>query len=760
MRLACACSTWAQARRITLRKLELELNNMNYIAKFNPYSMDDETILAVATGRKCLLGRVVKTLEDNLNSESVAQHTLIRGPRGMGKSFFLKYLQITFRQSGKFDNCEFLLLPEEQNNINTPSDLIKLILSELTQQSGVDATTFWEEPDEVWQIELQKLKKYLSEKKSAQKDYMLVVVLENLDTFLHNIKSDKKTAKVHESRFRHLLERIKDLTIIGAVPRVDSDIIDGNYNKRLFHAFKKCTLKKWTTEDYFKYFDRRKDLSGIEMTEAEESLKRAKLKALSHFTGGSPRIAVVLTNLLLEDNVISTANTLFGLIDDLTPYYQDLTKSIPKQSKKLFDTLIRKGENLSQSELAEALGTTQSKISKAFLWLQYNGYVIGTKRSDSAAFSYQVADRIHVLYYQLREINHNQGITPIWLLSDFLVAFYQSDELRTHAFKALLEEPSANANDLAKLYLISSGLFEKESLPELETSDEWLNLIENNVIITNLINDIELYSRYDDENLFLDTLKINFEKCLMILKNIHKQDVLEVFVNKLFVKTSQCFLNKHHKSALLIFNFLLDFYKENGIKDMIDILYCGISICYVGLNDLKSAEIFLEKGISFSNSNQLPVDGINIYKKFMTAIQLDKNRLLIAKLVRKIENDIDKDTAFINILKKIYSECNDDLQFLLFAVHFLKFIEDSKPQNLSARKFIASCFISKVPHSLIADICQTALTILTSPDNQLLFQSALHVTNYLQSNKSSAYLEKLPPDTAIAIKAIVEEANL
>ena len=120
---------------------------------------------------------------------------------------------------------------------------------------------------------------------------------------------------------------------------------------------------------------------------------KAKLKALSQFTGGSPRMAVVLTNLLLDDDLISTVKTLFGLIDDLTPYYQDLTKSIPPKSKILFDTLIRKGENLSQSELAKMVGATQSKVSKAFLWLKDNGYIIGKKRTNSPAFSYKSTSR-------------------------------------------------------------------------------------------------------------------------------------------------------------------------------------------------------------------------------------------------------------------------------------------------------------------------------------------------------------------------------
>ena len=729
--------------------------------------MDDETILAVATGRKCLLGKVMKTLADNLNSDSVAQHMLIRGPRGMGKSFFLKYLQITFRQSGKFDNCEFLLLPEEQNNINTPSDLIKLILSELTQQSGVDATTYWDEPDEVWQIELQKLKKYLSEKKSAQKDYMLVVVLENLDTFLRNIQSDKKTAKVSESRFRHLLEKLKDLTIIGAVPRVDSDIIDGNYNKRLFHAFKKCTLKKWTTEDYFKYFDRRKDLSRIQMTAAEESLKRAKLRALSHFTGGSPRIAVVLTNLLLEDDVISTANTLFGLIDDLTPYYQDLTKSIPKKSKILFDTLIRKGENLSQSELAETVGATQNKISKAFLWLKDNGYVVGKKRSDSSAFSYQVADRIHVLYYQLREINHNQGITPIWLLSDFLVAFYQSDELRTHAFKALLEQPSANANDLAKLSLISSGLFYEEDLPELQTSDEWLqflqNIPEDNSEFKQLFEEIEIYFEKENRDNSFREFKIKFNELISFFEKIDKAEILSIYIWRI-AKLTWIFLYSEPKSNFCLFSFnsLLSFIPKIGNDLTYGIIHFGIGNVHAKRLDFESAESHISTAVDIFDKS-----GYNGHK---SQAELSLEELRIAQEIHTISKSYNdyasnggEDTNLFQSLSFVEKNYPYPQSFA-WGVFLVDLMDLQHEDNMSGgiNYLIVNWLKSGVSKKLIKDICEEGIRKFTNKDAdvKLIFESGLHAIHYLESNKSLAYLEKLPPDTAIAIKAIVEEANL
>lgn len=437
---------------------------MSYIAKFNPYSMDNETILAVATGRKQILSQVLKVLSDNLKSSSSQQHLIIKGSRGMGKSFFLKYLMLNFNQKEDFKNCDFLLLPEEQNNINSPADLIKLIISQLKGDTGEDVTSFWEEPDGIWQIELNNLKDYISQQKELYKNYMLVVVIENFNDFLNNIQNNTKTRRLSESRFRHLLEKLDGLTIIGATPAINSEI-DSNYNNRLFHAFKNLKLQKWTEEDYFKYFKRRKDIKikeGESYPKEQTALMKAKLKALSKFTGGSPRMAVVLTNLLLKDDVISTVKTLFGLIDDLTPYYQDLTSRIPPKSRILFDTLIRKGENLSQSEVAEIVGTSQSKISKSFGWLKDNGYIIGKKRINSSAFSYQIADRIHVLYYQFREIHHNQSITPIWLLSDFLVAFYQEKELLDYANQYLTEQVDDISSQARDLELIGLNYYKLE----------------------------------------------------------------------------------------------------------------------------------------------------------------------------------------------------------------------------------------------------------------------------------------------------------
>jgi len=730
---------------------------MSYIAKFNPYNMDEATVLAVATARKALLHQVLKTLEDNLDTSSIAQHLLIRGPRGMGKSFFLKYLQIHFNKKEIFKDCDFLLLPEEQNNINSPTDLIKLILGELNGRDADDAISLWEEPENLWGQELENLKQFIETKRAKKENYQLVVVLENLDEFLHNIKKEKKTREVNESRFRHLLEKIKHLTIIGATPRIDSEGIDRNYNQRLFHAFKKCNLKRWQEADYYKYLDRRRAIReaqlGKTFSEEQLSLMRTKLKAISQYTGGSPRMAVVLTNLLLEDDVLSTVKTMMGLIDDLTPYYQDLTKSIPQKSKILFDTLIRKGENISQSELAEIVGATQSKISKAFLWLKDNGYIIGKKRSNSPAFSYHVQDRIHVLYYKLREVHHNKSITPIWLFSDFLVAFYQEQELREQAIKSLRTQPGQEANDLARLYLLTSVYKDISELPEFDKSEDWLGMVqdapEKNERIKEIFETIESYLEYEKEEDFIELVKKEIDELTKLINYIANSHIQKQYLLKGIDFSRKLFFEKGFiDTSLIICEGLLPLFKKPQFSGE---EYFSVLVLLIALNlhnDNNQAKKYFKKYILESEELLETATEINKNSKHIFA-SLEYQMTVCALTIYNLSDNlnIEEKNEYTSLLFKIGNR-------LLFS------LRENKGIMSNLNKIYSEWFNVKMPYSLLQDLCEEALILFPEPENQLITHAALNSIKYLESGKDPAFLETLNPDMSIAVQAIMAEVKV
>lgn len=66
----------------------------------------------------------------------------------------------------------------------------------------------------------------------------------------------------------------------------------------------------------------------------------------------------------------------------------------------------------------------------------------------------------------------------------------------------------------------------------------------------------------------------------------------------------------------------------------------------------------------------------------------------------------------------------------------------------------------KISFSLLQDICEEALHLFPSPEHQTIIRAALACTEYIVHDKSPAFLEKLSPDMAIAVAAIVKEADL
>ena len=70
------------------------MNILRNIEKFNTHSMTEETILSVVTGREMLIQNLSTIIQENIQQPRTIQHVVLIGPRGMGKSFMLRYFQI------------------------------------------------------------------------------------------------------------------------------------------------------------------------------------------------------------------------------------------------------------------------------------------------------------------------------------------------------------------------------------------------------------------------------------------------------------------------------------------------------------------------------------------------------------------------------------------------------------------------------------------------------------------------------------------
>lgn len=369
------------------------MRGQRHIPWFNPREMDDATVLALNTGRSALLAELLQTIEQRSTHPGQISHWLITGPRGAGKSYFLRLLQATLKQA-PLPKVQFVLLPEELPNIFAPHELlaeISRLMNPAAQHAGTASRWRVDNTGQLWDEALAQLL-------SSLQASLLVVGIENFDALI----AQAFASDVDNSRLRHLMSNEPRLMFVASAVQGD---FDEQHNQRLFRQFDHRSLPRWTPGDHRNYLDKRARQQGG--TATAQQLNR--IDAYSRYTGGNARAAAVLAATILDVNdPLDGADDLDAAIEKMSDYYRALIARIPDNTKKLFDALVRGGEPASQTELAERTGARQSDISRAFAWLVDNGYVNESREPGQKTKHYRVLDRLLVQFYRMRYLHPGQ----------------------------------------------------------------------------------------------------------------------------------------------------------------------------------------------------------------------------------------------------------------------------------------------------------------------------------------------------------------
>lgn len=639
------------------------------ISRFNPQRMTEEEILSLSTGRdnllKLMMGDMQVCLLPNSN-----QHFIFYGPRGIGKSFFTRLLKITHDRSSEFNKSLFIQLPEEQSNISYVADLMDMISTKLEGKLFDSMSNRWDINENEWQNSKKRLKKSLEEIKKKDKVEHVFFTMENLQDFIPKLSSQEN------GRMREFLSEFSSLTLIGSSLHPD---IDNDYSKKLFQVFKKIDLKPWGEKDYITYYRKKAEFKGIKPLDEEKTkLSEHRIRAIANFTGGSPRLAVILNSLILNDDILSTLEIMNGIIDELTPYYQDLTKDIPPRSKILFDSLIRMGENITQSQLAAGLQPPQEQktIAKSFSWLTDNFYVNAIKQKTGNVKHYFVRDRLYVLYYQNREIMADQKYSFVETFVEFLTDFYNQQELKEHLQK--IDDNHFLSKELLFAYIKKIGieLNEECSLVQLkEVISNYKIELPPFSIIETLINE----KKYNDA--VVKMLELNED-----YKNINYWNILgRLYLNiKKYDESIEC-LEKTIKT-------------QEGNKDIDTHLILGL--LYNITNDSKMAIKSYTKVSELDTKNKYSYLGLGVafYKikdfnkaieNIKKAIKLEPKNTYAFLLLGTIffENKM-PEKAEETLLKSLDTRPNDILTLRMLGHNSLFYLKDFK----KAEKYFLKAF--------------------------------------------------------------------
>jgi len=413
------------------------------IYKFQPDAMDKEILerLFVGESRRKLIEKLANEIKEAAKS-GTPRYYLIVEPRGVGKTHFITLLYYKIKNFGEILPVK---LSEEEFSIYRVSDLFLRIMETLGK---IDFD--WEtlEDDEI-------IVAVLNDLKSTGK--MIVIFMENLNQILGEQMGEKEVKKL-----RSILQRENIFTIVATAPLIFPQI--SKHEEPFFNFFKIIYLPELTRDELNELIRRVAEIeNNKEFLTRIDEIER-KIESVRILTKGSPRIAILLYDLMSKGKLIDVEKAFFKLLDENTPYYQDVFRSLSAEKRKIFDTLIALGKPATPKEIARKARLNEKIVNTQLRRLEKDGYVISHKVGRFT--KYEVRERLFRLWRELRR--EPFGRKRLSILIEFLELWYSKEERLKRFLECLKDLQDEIKIREASYWFLSLPHKDKEALlPEI-----------------------------------------------------------------------------------------------------------------------------------------------------------------------------------------------------------------------------------------------------------------------------------------------------
>ena len=382
------------------------------IYRFQPDIMKEETLRKLFVGRKALLERMVHKIEKAVKNRT-PRYYLIEGPRGIGKSHFITLLYYELKR--RVNEAIHVKLSEEEFSVYRVSDLFVRVLEEIEKKKNLDKKFVTLDDEEVTELILEEIK---SKKK------MIVLFIENLNQIF-----GEQMEKNEVKKLRSIFQEENIFIVVATSPLLFTEISEGQ--EPFYNFFEVIHLKEFKKEEIKKMIKKIADLEGNKNLENIE-LYSKRIDSVIVLTGGSPRIVILLYDLITKGRVVDIERAFFKILDEYTPYYQDMFKLLKGQKRRIFDILISIRRPATPKEIAKKARLDKNTVITQLRRLEKDGYVKSHKIGKNT--KYEVRERLFRLW---REMRQPFGKERISILIEFLKLWYTPEE-REREFKDIL----------------------------------------------------------------------------------------------------------------------------------------------------------------------------------------------------------------------------------------------------------------------------------------------------------------------------------
>ena len=384
----------------------------------------------ITVGRAAMLQDTLETLRRNLGKKP-KHHQLFIAPRGSGKTHFLSLIEDEIqRDPALAAGYQVVRFPEEANRVCSFADFL-LTIVEILRPNGKP----WEALYERLSVEgndtviAETLAKAIRDQYRAS-GRALVLMVENLNQLMEEqIKKPKSIQAL-----RGFLMGDNGCLLIGTAPvhfgahtRPDAPFYD---------FFDTQVLDPLGPEETIELIRRNLEWDGRQDLLARFAELRPKLLSIHTMTGGSPRLTIMLYELLATESITAVKQQFVLLQDRITPFYQDRMRDLSPQERAVLETLAtmrdqsgRPAPRKTPANIARLMRMSQPQVSALLGRLAKSLYLVASPNpEDKRSFIYTIREGFFDLWLAMNLSRAARQRIP--LLTDFFASFYEQDESR------------------------------------------------------------------------------------------------------------------------------------------------------------------------------------------------------------------------------------------------------------------------------------------------------------------------------------------
>ena len=396
---------------------------------YNPDRMTEDEIKRTFVARQRVIDELVSLVERQPQGAGV-QHVVVVAPRGMGKTTILLMAQFAIRDRGLSSQWQTVRFAEESYGVTSLADFwlqaIRLLSEEVgepeLQTEAEELAREFRKDEELQEAAFALLKDWC-----RQHGKRLALLVDNFDMILSQINDEQENA-----RLRNILMNDGTIMLIGGATTFFREA--RAYDQPLYNFFKIIHLDNLNFEEMQDLLRHHAQWNADTNIEEVIRANPTRLKVLEYFTGGNPRLVLMLYRIISSSEVVDVKRGLEQLLDQVTPYYKAKLENLPPQQRKILDHVAKisaeTDKGLMPMEIADATRLAPNVVSVQLKRLSEQGYVRSANVRGRSSF-YTLSEPLYAIWHQMR-FGRNIRQKMQWLVS-FLKGWYDATELSSES---------------------------------------------------------------------------------------------------------------------------------------------------------------------------------------------------------------------------------------------------------------------------------------------------------------------------------------